>query len=272
MCEPDAKRPKLGKPFFFDMLHSNNAARIRLWLKLKGLEDKIDTRMMTYADLQEPGFDTYNPHRKIPAFVTESGKCIFESWVIIQYLEDKYGSIGPSMVLDTPEDKAFVNLLVRIHDIFIASPNCTQPGFAHTQGCMYLPPYETKQVKKERAMDRQSRAHKLAEIWKQLTWLDGQVVGPFMAGERITHADMTWYPTTIFMEFMLPRVFAWPEVFHETEHFPRLTAWFSKCSENSIFEAVRQQIWDFWLIKEKEGQFAPILDEVKDPGYKWKYP
>ena len=69
----------------------------------------------------------------------------------------------------------FVSLLVRMHDIYIASPNCTQPHFSHTQGCMYLAPYETKHCGKARAMDRPTRAAKLAEIWKQLTWLEGQV-------------------------------------------------------------------------------------------------
>lgn len=261
-----------GKAFFIDMVHSNNAARIRLWLRLKSLEDKVDSKMIVYADLQSDGFLKYNPTRKVPAFITENGDCLFESYVIMQYLEDKYGHLGPSMLLDTPEDRAFVNLLVRVHDIYISSPNCTQPNFAHTQGCMYLPPYETKHAGKARAMDRPTRAAKLAEIWKQLTWLEGQVKGPYMAGERVTHADMTWFPTVVFMEFMLPRVFSWPAVFHETEHFPKLTAWFAKCSESPIFQAVHKEIWDFWAMKEEAGQFTPILDEVKDPGYKWKYP
>lgn len=267
---PDGPSP--GKPFFFDMVHSNNAARIRIWLKLKGLEATVDAKYIVYAELQSPEYTTYNPHKKVPAFVTDTGECLFESFVIMQYLEDKYGNIGPSMMLDTPEERAFVNLLVRCHDIYIASPNCTQPNFAHTQGCMYLAPYETPHCGKARSMDRPTRAAKLAEIWNQLTWLEEQIKAPYMAGERITHADMTWYPTTIFMEFMLPRVFSWPEVFHETTHFPKLTAWFTKCSENPIFKAVRQEIWDFWVKKEEAGQFTPILDEVKDPGYKWIYP
>lgn len=77
-------------------------------------------------------------------------------------------------------------------------------------------------------MDDFSRGSKLAEIWKQLSWLEDQISedGPFMAGEDISHADLTWFPTAIFMEFMLPRVFDWPKIFHETEHFPKLTKWF----------------------------------------------
>lgn len=254
------------------MVHSNNAARIRLWLRLKGFGDKVDRKVIVYADLKSEEFRTINPLRKVPAFINDMGDCIFESHVIMQYLEEKYGHEGPSMLLDTPEDRAYVNLLVRIHDLYIASPNCTQPNFSHTQGAMYLPPYETPHSGKERAMDRATRAAKLAELWKQLTWLNEHVKGPYLAGDRITHADMTWYPTCIFMEFMLPRVFSWPEIFHDKAHFPRLCAWFGECSKNPIFAGVREEIWGFWAQKESEGQFLPILDEVKDPSFKWRYP
>jgi len=90
----------------------------------------------------------------------------------MQYLEDKFGHYGPSFMLDTPEEKAFVQLLVRMHDIYIASPNCTQPNFSHTQGCMYITPYATEFCSEERVMKLDVRAKKLAEIWKQLTWLE----------------------------------------------------------------------------------------------------
>jgi len=254
------------------MTHSNNAARIRLWLSLKGLQEKVDTRMVTYADLQSEEFRRVNPLKKVPGFVTQDGATIFEASVIMAYLEDAYGDEGPPMLPDGAADKAFVNLLCRCHDLYIASPNCTQPNFSHTQGAMYLPPYATAFSAQERAMDRPTRAAKLAEIWKQLTWLEATIRDPFMAGDKVTHADMTWYPTCIFMEFMLPRVFGWPEVFHEKEHFPKLTAWFERLNRDPIFAGVRDEIWNFWVEKEEAGQFAPIRDEIKDPNFKWKYP
>ena len=37
------------------MVHSNNAARVRLWLALKrtgGMGDEVDVRTIEYADLQ----------------------------------------------------------------------------------------------------------------------------------------------------------------------------------------------------------------------------
>jgi hypothetical protein len=43
----------------------------------------------------------------------------------MQYMEDKYGHIGMPLMPESAEEKAFVNLLVRVHDIYIASPNCS---------------------------------------------------------------------------------------------------------------------------------------------------
>jgi len=153
----------------------------------------------------------------------------------------------------SPEERAFVQLLVRMHDIYIASPNCTQPNFSHTQGAMYLAPCVTKHCSAERTMDTPTRAAKMAELFKQLTWLESQVKGPYLAGDEITHADCTWFPTCIFMEFMLPRVFGWAPIFYETETFPKITAWFQKCLENEHFADVRNEIYSVWIEKEKEG-------------------
>jgi len=265
---------KAKKPVFYDMVHSNNAARIRLWLRIKGLGETIETKMITYADLQDPKYLDVNPLKKVPAYQCDDGSALFESYVILEYLEDKYDGQGDvaNFRLGTAEERAYVQQLIRVHDIYIASPNCTQPGFAHTQGCMYLAPHETKFCAKERAMDRATRAAKLAEIWKQLTWLDAHCKGPYLAGSSLTLADMTWFPTVIFMEFMLPRVFKWPEVFHDPKHFPNLVRWFAVLCADETFKQVRKEIWDFWVAKHEAGQFEAILPETEDKTYKWVYP
>lgn len=137
---------------------------------------------------------------------------------------------------------------------------------------MYLAPYETEHCSAIRTMDRPTRAAKIAELWKQLHWLEKHIKGPYLAGISLSHADMTWFPTCVFMEFMLPRVFGWRNVVEDREHFPRLCEWYSLLTSEEVFRQTRQEIWDFWVQKEREGQFEPIKDEVKDPSYKWKYP
>jgi glutathione S-transferase len=259
---------------FYDMTHSNNAARIRIWIRLKGgLEDQVHIVMVGHQELHEGFLQAINPLKKVPAFVTDSGLKLFESFVILQYLEDRFGSTTlPSLVLDTPDDRAFVNLLVRCHDLYISSPNCTQPNFSHTQGCMYLDPVPTEFTPASRTMDVGTRAAKLAEIHKQLTWLESQIRLPFLAGERITHADCTWFPSCIFMELLLPLVFDWSPVFYETVHFPKLTIWFAKCLENDHFALTRKEIYGALEQHRQKGRFVKVREVAQNnPDYKWTY-
>lgn len=268
--------PPAALPIFFDMKHSNNAARIRLWMRLKeNMKDQIERRVIAYTDLQTDEFQAVNPLKKVPALIRADGTTVFESAVILNYLEDKYGSSGPAFRPDTCEGRQHMELLVRIHDLYIASPNCTAPGFSHTQGSMYLSVGWHGPV---RGMDAATRAAKLGEIWKQLTWLEGALTGPFLAGDKLTLADFTWYPTGVFMEYMLPRVFEWPNIFNSggidpNTPFPRLSAWYAELSLHPVFADTRDEIWQYWVEMDAEGQFTPIKEEVaSEPTMKWRYP
>ena len=72
---------------------------------------------------------TLTIHIGKPQWHALSSVCLFcdpNRSVILQYLEDKYGDqlYTPA----TAEDKQLMNLQMRLHDLYIASPNCTAPG------------------------------------------------------------------------------------------------------------------------------------------------
>ena len=133
-----------------------------------------------------------------------------------------------------------------------------------------------------RGMDLKTRAAKVAEIWKQLNWLEGYAEpgDSYLCGAELTLADFTWFPTAVFMEYMLPRVFGWPQIFappvDENPHiFPKMAAWFGKCKAVPAFAEVHREIWAFWEGKEAEGQFQHISEELASPeaeGLKFKFP
>lgn len=261
------------KCIFYDVKHSNNSARVRLWLMLQGgLDDHIQILTLTHADLDGGGkLVEVNPLKKVPAFVTDNGLNLFESFVILSYLEDRFGD--GRFLLTNVEDRALVQLFVRIHDIYISSPNCTQPNFSHTQGCMYLDPYPTPYTPERRTMpDPAVRASKLKEIYERLCWMEENIRSEYMVGDRITHADITWYPTCIFMEILLPYVFDWATIFHEKEHFPRLTRWFETCTNNEHFASIRDDISGVLKKQQRDGRFDNVRKVARDnPDLKWKY-
>jgi len=276
--------PTPRKPIFFDMVHSNNAARVRLWMALKrdgGMDDEIETRVIKYPDLQTPEFAAVNPLKKVPALIRVDGTTVFESNVILSYLEDKY-HLGRSFKPSTADGRQEMELLCRIHDLYIASANTTAPGFSHSQGAMYL---STGWHGPARGMDLQTRAAKLGEIWRQLNWLEAEVTklssgGPHLLGEQLTLADLTWFPTCVFMEFILPRFFGWPHLFDPDTiqpaptPFPRLAAWYTAVQCTPAFASVRSDILGYWEQMEAAGQFDSILDEMAaatDPSLKFTY-
>jgi glutathione S-transferase len=264
-------------PTFFDMKHSNNAARIRIWMALKdGMTSEIGRHVVTYPELKTPEFAAVNPLMKVPGFVREDGTTVFESAIILNYLEDKYDSAAdgsprkPFFKPDTPEGRQEMDLLIRVHDLYIASPNCNAPGFSHSQGSMYLSYAWHGQA---RGMDLKTREAKVAEIWKQLNWLEKQAEqqqqksdGPYLMGEQLTLADMTWFPTGAFMEHMLPRVFGWAEPFvvGGGTPFPTLARWYTALREIPAFASARAEILEYWQELDAKGQFEPIVQEIAE--------
>ncbi|CAD7959157.1 unnamed protein product [Amoebophrya sp. A25] len=300
-------------PVFYDMLHSNNAARCRLWLQMKGVpQSECKTVMITYADLQDPEYAKINPVKKVPAFqawrkvlkedipnedlskeeIAEAEaspwnyfyakQAIFESHVVMQYLERRFNkAINPerSFIPDSPELTAKMDLLCRVHDVYVASPNSTQPGFTHTQGCMYLAPYPTQFCAAERCIDRATREARLQELWRQLNWFEEQFPekgnGEYLCGTQMTHADMTWFPTICFMEYLLPRNFGWDDITRaegDALLFPKMGRWFQYLRKtHPEFEDVRSKIFNFFAEKDEAGMFEGIRNEILDPRHKWLF-
>ena len=183
--------PNSQPPVFYDMTHSNNAARIRLWLRMNEFNatvaspspsSGIATKVVQYADLKSPKFMATNPLAKVPSFVRSDGTSVFESAVILSYLEDLH---GPLHTPSTPAARQLMNLQIRMHDLYVASPNCTAEGFSHSQGAMYL---SGAWHGSARGMSIEDRAAKFGELWRQLAWLEGSVEeeGSYLSGPDVT--------------------------------------------------------------------------------------
>ena len=225
------------------------------------MADSIDVKMVTYPELQTASFAAINPLKKVPGLLRADGTTVFESGVILNYLEDKYSDEGPTFTPPTPEGRQEMALLCRVHDLYIASPNTTAAGFSHSQGAMYL---SAGWHGASRGMDLKTRSLKLGEIWRQLCWLEEQVaakasLGPYLMGEQLTLADFTWFPTCVFMEYMLPRFFGWPQLWGDNQRtptplgdvrlpspptpFPALARWYAEMRANDAFSSVREDIY-----------------------------
>jgi glutathione S-transferase len=203
---------------------------------------------------------------------------LFSSPVILSYLEDKYGPSAASplsFIPATPELRQLMHMIIACHDLYVASPNSTMPGITNTHGAMYLAPIPTSFTPAGRAMDRPTRAKKIQELWEQLKWLNDNMIGDkYILGDtHLSLADLTWYPGTINMEFILPRVFGWPQdLFTSFKYLPKLAKWWTHLTTLPPFAAIRQTILDSWISAWDAGNFTLIAKEAEDPSYQWSFP
>lgn len=104
-------------PILYQANLSPFAARIRIQLRAKGIED-FDF-VLPPGGLGSDEYKAINPTGKIPFLdLGESG--IAESAVICEYIEEKWPQ--PSLLPDSPEARAQVRLLVQCVDMYVTTP------------------------------------------------------------------------------------------------------------------------------------------------------
>jgi glutathione S-transferase len=246
------------KPILITADVGNNPSRIRLLIYWKGLESHFEMRTPAdYGGMASPEYRALNPQGKMPTLVLPDGTALYESRVISAYIVDKYADVGPSCIAPTPEARATANLILSIHDLYIASPNGSHPSITATQGCGYKP---------IEVIGAEARAIKLAELAKQLAVLEGLAVGPYLAGDTPTEADFALYPTLgVFLDFIVPRVFGWPSLLDATNH-PKLTAWVATVAEWPAAKRVRDEMLVPLNGWESSGRFEPIKQQIAAAG------
>mmetsp|Transcript_10619 Transcript_10619/g.30235 ORF Transcript_10619/g.30235 Transcript_10619/m.30235 type:complete len:228 (-) Transcript_10619:32-715(-) len=226
-----------------------------------------------------------NPLGCTPALQLPSGHCFVDADDILRYLEDNFPDVRePTLVPDKPEQRRLVSELCRYHDRHISNPRNEQPGLAQPSGALCVMeakvPWQPLQPTPENVfymepvvLNVAERASMIAEMWVHLSWLEQHMVGPYLAGPTVTLADMTWFPTCACLEYILPRVFGWPAVFHESLHFPRLTEWYELLeAEEPAFRESRAEVWGYWMMRDKVDLLSPVRRETQDKMYKWSYP
>jgi len=220
----------------------------------------------------DPEFLAASPQGKVPCLKLRSGETLAESAAIVSYLEHAHEEVAtPALLPAAPLARAHMAMLVQTHDLYLASPNSGQRhgGLnAHNMGCLFLPPPGSGA---KRELDAPTRAAKLAEVWHQLDLLEKLVKEPFAAGEALSLADLALFPTFVYFDFYLPRVFA-SDAWHGR---PKLAAWFKRLKAFPAFARVVSEMEPALLAKEKSGDLEVIVAQTKAPEaatLKWRYP
>jgi glutathione S-transferase len=213
----------------YDREGTPNAARVRIVLAAKGLQDRVDYLSVDLiaAEQKQPDFLDKNPIGKTPLLELDDGLVISESTAITEYLDNLDGD--PLLTGRTAREKAVVHMMQRRVEQLVMEPiddyfHYGTPGLGEALAPWRMTDWPHRKDWGER---RGARAVEGAAYFEAL--LQRQ---PFVAGERFAMPDITLYTALLFADAIgLP----------VAEGRPALAAW-------------RDRVADLPAVRNRSGQ------------------
>ena len=153
---------------------------VRMFMKEKGIDlPMIKVDLMSNENRQEAHLKR-NPSGQCPTLELDNGHYIAEITAICEYLDEKKKDT-PSLIGDTPEERAETRMWTRRIDLNICEPMGN--GFRFAEGLKMF-------QNRVRCIPEAAEGLK-ATARDKLAWLDQQMDGKqFIAGKRMTLADI----------------------------------------------------------------------------------
>jgi glutathione S-transferase len=162
---------------------------VRMFMAEKGFDvPKVEVDVRGGENRREP-YLKVNPSGQTPALELDDGTVLAEITAICEYVDEKKKGT-PSLIGDTPEERANTRMWTRRIDLNICEPAVN--GFRFAEGLKMF--QDRVHCIPQAADDLKTTAR------KRLIWLDGQVgAKPFLAGAKLTMADILLFA---FLDFM----------------------------------------------------------------------
>jgi glutathione S-transferase len=165
-----------------------NPRVVRIFATERGItlpSTKIDLRG---GENRQPPYLTKNPAGQLPCLELDDGFVLTEVTAICEYL-DEIGTVGPSLIGATAQERAETRMWVRRIDLNILEPLAN--GFRFSEGLkMFAPRIRTMP---QAADDLKALAQ------EKITWLNGLMAGrEFVCGARFSLADILLF---VFLDF-----------------------------------------------------------------------
>jgi glutathione S-transferase len=158
-----------------------NPRMVRMFMAEKGIDiPKVEVDLRHGENRKEPYISKVNPAGQIPALELDNGTVIAEITAICEYV-DELKSDKPSLIGNTPQERAVTRMWTRRVDLNIAEPGAN--GFRFSEGLKIF-------QNRVRCIPEAAEGLK-ATAREKLAWLDGLMgAKPFIAGIKLTMADI----------------------------------------------------------------------------------
>jgi glutathione S-transferase len=167
-----------------------NPRMVRMFMAEKGFDvPKVDVDLRGGENRRSPYNTAVNPAGQCPALELDDGTVLAEITAICEYVDEKKTDT-PSLIGDTPEERANTRMWTRRIDLNIVEPGAN--GFRFSQG---LKLFENR----IRCIPEAADGLK-ATAQDKLKWLDGLMGSkPYVGGDKLSMADILLFA---FVDFM----------------------------------------------------------------------
>lgn len=181
----------------YDREGTPNAARIRIVLAAKSLDDVVETISVDLiaAEHKQPAFLVMNPIGKTPVLLLDDGLAISESTAITEYLDNLDGA--PLLTGRTPREKAVIHMMQRRIEQMVMEPvddyfHYATPGLGAALAPRRKPDWPGRHIWGRRRGD---------EAVANLPWFDALLARQdYLAGNSFSMADITLFAALAFAE------------------------------------------------------------------------
>jgi len=163
-----------------------NPRAVKMFIAEKGLDIPRVEIDLPGGENRQPAHVARNPSGQTPTLELDDGTCLAEITAICEYLEEKHPH--PPLIGTTPEERAETRMWTRRVDIRVCEPMAN--GFRFGEG---YPMFKDRVLCVPEASPGLKAMARDGE-----EWLEGQLQGPWICGERFTLADIVLYA---FIEF-----------------------------------------------------------------------
>lgn len=155
-----------------------NPRVVKMFMAEKGLSiPSVDVDLMGGANRAQP-YLSVNPSGQTPALEMDNGANLAEITAICEYLEEKHPN--PPLVGSTPEERAATRMWTRRVDLKVCEPLTN--GFRFAEGLALF---------QNRTRCLPEAADGLKAVARDgMAFIDANMVGPYVAGDRFTLADI----------------------------------------------------------------------------------
>lgn len=210
---------------FYRISGSPFAWRVHLALEHKRARYELVTLSVQEGDLDKAAYLAINPRGKAPSIV-DDGFPLYESGAIVEYIEDRFPD-GPRLFPEDVKGRALVRRIVSEVDSYVAP---------HHLGLVRELFRKSDPAARDAAIIAKSRSGWLTE----LAFVEPRVLGDFLAGDRLTAADLALYPfVATFPRFELRQ----PDLGLSAAMGPKLSAWKGRIEALPYFDKTYPAHW-----------------------------